>query len=142
MTVVFLFLDLGTKQWMQTHLVPGQTHQVIAQWLDWTLVHNSGVSFSLLSGHWIIVITLQISVIALLVFIYARSRSSFLLDLGYAMLIGGALGNLVNRAILGYVVDFISFRWWPAIFNVADVEIRVGAVLLLVLYLRNRAETH
>jgi signal peptidase II len=58
-----------------------------------------------------------------------------MVQLGFALLLSGALGNLIDRIWLGYVVDFIEFRWWPAIFNIADVEIRGGTLLLLVLYL-------
>lgn len=54
------------------------------------------------------------------------------------MILSGAVGNLVDRIAYGYVTDFIQFRWWPAIFNVADMEIRIGALMLLILFVTKR----
>lgn len=63
-----------------------------------------------------------------------KKKSKFI-TLGFALLLAGALGNLIDRIQYGYVVDFISYRGWPAIFNIADVEIRTGFLLLLIYYL-------
>jgi signal peptidase II len=133
---VFLSLDLLTKRWMEDHLVLEEVNRVIDGWLSWKLIHNSGASFGLFSGHMYSLVTIQLLVTGLIVVFYARSRKSLFVHFGFALLISGALGNLINRIHLGYVVDFISFRFWPAVFNFADIQIRTGIVLLVILYIK------
>ena len=121
---------------MEANLFLGKEVDVIPNWISWELLHNPGASFGLLSGFPSLLVILQIIIILFIIFIYLRSHpKSFSVQLGFALIISGALGNLIDRISLGYVIDFISFRWWIAIFNIADVEIRTGALLLLYFYL-------
>jgi signal peptidase II len=68
-----------------------------------------------------------------------RKRLGVLQHAGFALVVGGALGNLVDRAARGYVVDFIHVRWWP-VFNVADVGVVAGVLMLLVFRARATRE--
>ncbi len=107
--------------------------------LNWTLVHNEGGAFSFLSNHggwqrWFFLIIASGVTIALVEWLRRTARRQWVLCLPLALLIGGAIGNLIDRARLGYVIDFVDVyyeNWhWPA-FNVADSGITVGIVMLI-----------
>ncbi|MFB2549880.1 signal peptidase II [Ensifer soli] len=99
--------------------------------------HNYGVAFSMLSGMegWFIV-GLRLFVVAFVVWLWGRTPAERVLaHLGYAMIIAGALGNIVDRLLLGYVVDYVLFHtetWSFAVFNLADSFISVGAALVVL----------
>nr|WP_232787697.1 signal peptidase II [Spongiibacter nanhainus] len=108
--------------------------------LNMTLHYNTGAAFSMLSdaGGWqrwlFTAIAVGVSVY-LLVWLMRLRREQWLLSMSLAMIVGGALGNLIDRLHLGHVVDFISVHWGASYFptfNVADAAISVGAVLLVL----------
>lgn len=138
---LLLWLDLGTKWWMEAYLKLGQSVPVIPECLSWKLIHNTGVSFGLFSGYTLILIGIQLILVLTIVFVYKNFQpKSFLCWFGFALLLSGSIGNLIDRIRFGYVIDFISFRWWPAIFNIADIEIRTGALLLVYQYLTQKIQ--
>ena len=136
---VVVAADQLSKWWAQTTLTAGDPVEVIGQWLRLTLVFNSGAAFSLGSGG-----TAVISVIALgiLVFLLIRLRTvrNPWWALAFGLMIGGALGNLIDRMLRapgpfrGHVVDFLQLPRWP-VFNVADSAVVAGAILMAVLAL-------
>ncbi len=112
--------------------------------------HNTGIAFSMLDDFGSVgLIAVTLAVMGLVAFIASRTDpAQRLARLGFALIIGGALGNLVDRAWLGYVVDYILFHlpsWSFAIFNLADVFITVGAGLVILdeflVWRRDRART-
>lgn len=124
-------LDQLSKWLVVTHLVPGQSVRVCAI-LDFTYSHNRGVAFGLWSqGGILLPIVAMICIVALLFGGRQYASRSALVMWALALLVGGALGNLFDRIRLGYVVDFIDFRFWP-VFNIADTGIVIGALLLLL----------
>jgi signal peptidase II len=134
-----IFLDAQTKQWASDTLVLYRPQEVTA-WLNWTLAHNYGAAFSLLSDaegwqRWFFVVLAVAVTGVLLVWLFRLRRGEWLQGLAIGLVIGGAVGNLIDRIILGYVVDFIDVHYagwhWPA-FNVADSAISCGVVLLLL----------
>ncbi|WMQ74401.1 MAG: Lipoprotein signal peptidase [Sodalis sp.] len=137
LALVVLALDLGSKQWIMAHFWLGESMSVVS-FINLTYVHNPGAAFSLLAnkGGWqrwaFSAITVIIAVV-LLVMIYRSDKRARLSNAAYAMIIGGALGNLFDRMVHGVVIDFIDFYvgdWhWPT-FNVADAGICIGAVLI------------
>ncbi|MBR6231881.1 MAG: lipoprotein signal peptidase [Alphaproteobacteria bacterium] len=138
--VVFL-LDLGSKFWAMKGLVPHNSFPVFPCF-NLYLTFNRGVSFSLLSaqsakGVWFLIgLTLAIS--ALIIY-FIQKETQTLSRIGLAMVLGGAIGNLIDRIRFGAVVDFLDFYLgtyhWPA-FNIADSAICIGAGLLLFQYMR------
>ena len=105
-----------------------------------TLVRNTGAAFGIFSNHgglfFLIVSCLAVITIA----IFLRKKPvSLPRDLGFALILGGAVGNLIDRVRLGYVVDFFDFRIWP-VFNVADSAITVGALLVIISALSRKRE--
>ena len=147
---VILVLDFYSKQWASQALELYRPKEVLS-WLNLTLAHNYGAAFSFLSDQpgwqrWLF--TILISVISVFLFAWllqlpARERVT---GIALSLVLGGAIGNLIDRVTLGYVVDFIDvYRgdWhWPA-FNVADSAISVGIALLLLdsLVLQRRRST-
>lgn len=140
-------LDQLSKFLVTQHLVLGQSISVLPGWLDLTLVHNTGMAFGLLSGSdWpyksILVTSMAVGAMAAVTY-YALStpRSERWTRHGLALILGGALGNIIDRARVGYVVDFVDVFYgdahWPA-FNVADACICVGVGFLLLESARRR----
>ena len=137
LSAAVVILDQLSKQLMQTVLVPGQSVQV-TPFFDLVLVLNPGAAFSFLSSAsgWqrelFIGIALAASVV--IVFLMRKHAGDRIFCLGLALILGGALGNVVDRVHLGAVVDFLYFHvgqyYWPA-FNLADSAITCGAALLI-----------
>jgi len=139
LVLVVISLDLWTKNMAEAYLVYNQPEFVLPI-LDFTLRYNPGAAFSFLadqSGWQRYFLTGIASIVSLVlaVWIFRLKAQEKLLAVGLALVLGGALGNLYDRVVLGHVVDFISFHWnnwyFPA-FNVADSAISVGAVLLII----------
>lgn len=139
LAVVVILLDQYTKG-LASESLPYAQPQRILSWFDLTLHHNTGAAFSFLhdAGGWqryfFSIVAGAISVV-LVVWLYLLDASQRLLALSLALILGGAIGNLWDRLVLGYVIDFISVhyeqRYFPA-FNIADSAISVGAVLMLL----------
>jgi len=138
-TLVVLVLDLVTKHLALERLPPGRPVPVIDGFFSLTLVMNPGLAFGMLAGtpagwRWLVAL-LSIGALAVLAVVGLRmlSTGGRLTPLALGLIFGGAVGNLIDRARFGAVVDFLDFYWrgyhWPA-FNVADASISVGVVVL------------
>jgi signal peptidase II len=134
---VVLTLDIITKVIAVRLLPPGQPVSIIGDTVTWTLVRNSGAAFSMATGYtW--VLTLIATGVVVGIFWMGRRLVSPWWAVGLGMILGGAMGNLVDRffrapgPLRGHVVDFLSVGWWP-VFNVADPAVVGGAILLVVL---------
>jgi signal peptidase II len=140
LSALIIVLDLWTKQLALEHLRYGQPVVFLEGFWNWTLAYNTGAAFSFLSEasgwqRWFFA-ALAIGISGLLtVWLFRTPRGEWRNALPFALIIGGALGNLVDRVRFGYVVDFIDWHWrgyhWPA-FNIADSAIVVGAIALIV----------
>jgi signal peptidase II len=141
MVLIFLLLDLATKRWMEARLHLGETVPILPDWLSWTLIHNKGASFGMFSDYTSVLAAISFVAILFIVYLYRYTKpKTIVVQFGYALLLAGAIGNWIDRVWQGYVTDFIAFRWWPAIFNLADLEIRGGMLLLIILYFSKRME--
>lgn len=137
--VVGVILDLLTKKWANTSLLYGESVPILPG-LNWTLVYNQGAAFSFLANHdgwqrWFFVAVSSIISIILFVWIRRTKASERLLRVGLVMVLTGAIGNLIDRLMLGYVVDFIHLYYkdyhWP-IFNIADIFVSLGVVFIIL----------
>jgi signal peptidase II len=132
-------LDQGTKAWVVRTLPVLRPLEIASGWVDLVHVRNTGVAFSLLANldpGWVRPLLLLATVLAMaavVAYIWLLPAGGTT-PWGLGLILGGAAGNLIDRARLGYVVDFIDVHWrghhWPT-FNVADVGITVGVALLL-----------
>jgi signal peptidase II len=138
-----ILLDQLTKYWVVQYFVYPNGYKpsisLLGPFLELAYVQNSGVAFSLLSSDSIkfLFIALAIAVIG---YLYWRNREngSLLLKFSFGLVVGGAIGNLIDRFRLSYVIDFIHFQipnlhFDFAVFNIADSAISVGVVLLAFL---------
>ena len=139
--VIWVIADQVTKVMADNSLVYGEITPAIP-FLDFLLSYNRGAAFSFLHDsngwqRWLLTgISLVVSVMVLIWILKAESqKESRLMRLALAFILGGAVGNLIDRALQGYVVDFISVHWGVhrfATFNIADSAISVGAALLVL----------
>ena len=136
---VTLLIDQLTKSAVSTLLAPGQSVPLIPSVLHLTYVQNTGAAFGLLKGMTALFILLSL-VVAVWIIVEVRSKPALPLSRlwALALVLGGAVGNLMDRVRHGYVVDFLDVRIWP-VFNVADSAVTIGVgLLLLPLLLRRR----
>ena len=138
LALMVVALDQWSKASVATALVYAE-QQFVTPWLNLTLVYNTGAAFSFLNdaGGWQrwFFVGLALTVSALLVnwLRFARGARAFMFA-GLALILGGAVGNLIDRLRLGHVVDFIQVHyesWYYPAFNIADSAITVGAALLI-----------
>ena len=133
----FLTIDLATKTWAEIALEIGERQETTVPYLAWQLLYNEGMSFSLLEGYPILVLILNFIAVSVVVFVLIKYiGQSFMWYISGALIIAGGIGNFINRLFSGHVIDFISVKGYPAIFNVADIEIRFGVMLVLILILK------
>jgi len=138
LALLLVLLDQLSKQWISASFSYGEARAVTG-FFNLVLTHNQGAAFSFLASAsgWQRVFFISIALIAIVVIsvLLARHAGEKLFCLSLALILGGAIGNVVDRILLGYVVDFLDFyvaAWhWPA-FNLADSAITVGAVLMIV----------
>jgi signal peptidase II len=130
-----VLLDRATKIFFSKILAAGETIPVIPDVFHFTLVHNTGMAFGLFRDHGVVFIIIPIIAIALLVYNIYYYRENQNLSRSYifafSLILGGAIGNLIDRIFVGHVIDFLDFRIWP-VFNIADSAITVGAVIILI----------
>jgi signal peptidase II len=126
---IVIALDQITKNTIAAGITPGD-HQKFLPGI--TLVHdrNSGVAFTLFAGGGALVLVITFAALSLLIGYFARRPERPLLWLPTGMLVGGAIGNLIDRIAHGAVTDWIQLPHWPA-FNVADISITFGVLTLL-----------
>lgn len=124
-----LALDQGIKAWALTSLVLGESRPYLGGLVRLTRVHNPGGAFGLFPQHTGAFIAVSAAVVAVLGAILLLGRWRGTAGAGSALLLGGAVGNLVDRVRWGYVLDFFEIPGFP-VFNVADAAIVVGAGLL------------
>lgn len=130
-------LDQATKALVESRLVPGQDVEVLGP-LELTLSHNSGVAFGLASGGGARLVLLTAVALAVIAFVFSRNPTRPGMWVAAGLLAGGALGNLADRIRVDAVTDYIAIASWPA-FNVADIAVTAGVLLLAFSYLREPA---
>jgi signal peptidase II len=148
-TIVAL-LDQATKLWILSIMLPrppGERFISVAPFFDIVLVWNRGVSFGLFNNNGAlnaIAFSLLAGVIVVVLLVWLKRARTPMIANGVGLVIGGAVGNVIDRLRIGAVVDFLDFHvagWhWPA-FNVADAAICIGVGLLLLDSLLGRGET-
>lgn len=127
-----VLLDQLTKALAETFLTPGLSQPVLPNLFHLTLVENRGIAFGLFQGaEKILFLIITVSVLVLVVVGFrseaARPRNQW----GIGLILGGAVGNWIDRIRVGAVIDFLDFRIWP-VFNLADTAITVGVGLFLL----------
>ena len=121
--------DRVSKVICRQYLRPLGSIPVIKGVFHLTYVENTGAAFGMLQGNtWFLILTSVLVSAVVAYLIWKVKPENRYVKLSLALILGGALGNLVDRVLLGYVVDFLDFRIWP-VFNIADSCVVVGAIL-------------
>jgi signal peptidase II len=130
--VAVFMLDRATKVLVQHYLPVDAPHPVVGHLVYLTHTQNTGAAFSLAPSVGGLFLVLA-GIVSVAIILYNRrlAPGEVLLRVGLGMIMGGALGNAIDRAVAGSVTDFIDLRWWP-VFNVADSFIVVGAAVSAV----------
>lgn len=139
-TLVFV-LDQASKFYFEGTLQLYQQIVIIPDLFSWTLAYNTGAAFSFLAGQsgwqrWLFALIAVVVSVVLVVWLKRLKPNETWLAAALALVLGGALGNLVDRVLFGHVIDFILVhwqnRWYFPAFNLADSAITVGAIMLVI----------
>jgi signal peptidase II len=139
LTALVILFDQLTKHWAQVALTLYSPHELLGVF-NLTLAYNQGAAFSFLAGasgwqRWFLAALAIVASLVLIIWLARLKPGEKWLAASLALILGGALGNLIDRLQHGYVVDFLDFHWgfhhFPA-FNLADSAITLGAILLVI----------
>ena len=126
---IILTLDQLTKFLASKNLELNNPLPIIKGVFNLTLVYNRGAAFGIFKNQFYLFILSSIAAVILIYSVLKKNKRNNLYTFSLSLILGGALGNLIDRIFLGYVVDFLDFRIWP-VFNFADSAITLGALLL------------
>lgn len=131
--VILIAGDQVSKYFISQNLAFAQPVTIIPGFLEFKYIHNTGISFGFFKDmRWIVVAVTSIVIAGFLYYLLVKKPQPALLKAAIILIIAGGAGNLADRVIFGYVVDFLLFPldWFPFVFNVADCYVSVGGVLL------------
>lgn len=134
-TTLLIIIDLIVKHFIQQYIPLGDIHHLIPGILDITYVQNTGAAFSIFSNSYIFLLIIRLSIVCCITVFLLFSYRKIDLFIRYSLylILAGALGNVVDQIIFKYVRDMFSFAFIEfAVFNVTDIYITVGCVLLLI----------
>ena len=138
--VFLLLLDIGTKQWALRYLAVEGDITVIKGFFNLAYLENRGAAFGILQNKQIfLIIITSIIILGMLYYVFILRPESKLLNWSLYLIIAGAVGNLIDRSLFGFVVDFLEFHYknyyFPT-FNLADVFVVIGTGLLIIYVLK------
>lgn len=139
LTLLCLIIDQVTKHWVASTFDYQETLSVLP-FFNLYYTHNEGAAFSFLANQggwqrWFFTAIASIASIVFLVWMGKTPKQQRLLSIAFALILSGAVGNLIDRALFGYVIDFLDFYWGDshfAAFNIADSVIFIGAALMIL----------
>ncbi len=146
--IPMLILDWISKWLVQLHITQmTEVIPIIPGFFNLRHDRNTGAAFGVLAGHRILLILITFAALAFIFAYYLRFKEIRWMQISLGFLLGGAIGNFIDRVRLGEVIDFLQFGiaskrlFWPT-FNIADVSVCIGAGMLIVYLFRNREETY
>jgi signal peptidase II len=139
-TLPVIILDQATKLFVQAHMALYQSIAIIPNYLDLTYTLNPGAAFSMLADApaWVreaFLLSMAAAAIVVLIVLIVRSERVSINSIAFALILGGAAGNLIDRAVRGRVIDFMRAHYYDLnypVFNVADSAISIGVVLIIL----------
>ena len=138
-SLIIFILDQITKSLISTYLKLNESIEIIKDFFYIRYINNKGASWGILENNRILLIGLSIIAIIMIIRYSYFFKKTKLNTYGFGLLLGGILGNLSDRLIFGYVkdfLDFIIFRYDFPVFNIADISILIGVVLLIISILK------
>ena len=136
---VILAADRVLKNYIDAHFLLHESQPLIDGLISLLYVQNKGAAFSMLSGQrWFLLAVALVTVGGILYYRY-RFKPQKQMNMALGCIVGGAVGNMIDRFLYGYVIDYVSIGWWP-VFNLADVAIVCGGAWLFLLILLSKEE--
>ena len=135
-SIIALVLDILTKQLVINTMIEHQSITIIENFISITFAKNTGVAFSFLEGKVPLIIIMTSIVIIFILKYIKTTKPNKIESICYGLVLGGAIGNLLDRLIYGYVIDYLDFNLFGysfPIFNLADTFIVIGIIILLIL---------
>lgn len=144
--LILVGADQLSKYLIDSYMLEGETIPIINDFFHITYVKNRGIAFGMFQGKLdIISIATIIAIVAIAYYLYReKNKLSMVEKMGFIYILAGAIGNMIDRAFRGFVVDMVDFRGiWSYVFNLADVWINIGVIFVLLdqLILRKKRET-
>lgn len=134
--IVIFLIDLLSKHIVMKSISLNESIDIIKNFFRLTYTHNDGAAFGIFGGKTIFILIVSFFVLSYLLFeLFRNKKANRTIDLGITLIIGGLLGNLIDRLYFGYVRDFLDFKIFNydfAIFNIGDTAIVIGATLFLI----------
>ena len=134
-SVFVILFDQVTKFWVLHQYAVGDTFGLIPGILEFCYVENYGSAMGIVSNaRWPLVIGTAIAIIACVFFLFSKKCTGKIMPCAFGLVVGGGIGNLIDRVFLGYVVDFVRFpiSWFHYSFNIADCAVCLGCGLLVL----------
>jgi len=132
LALVVLVIDQVIKYFIHSSMYLGQSIPLLNGFVQLTYVRNTGAAFSLFLGFSPYLIVVGIAAVAAIIYFHFRSaKKDYYLQTALAFILGGSLGNLLDRILRSYVVDYIDFKFFP-VFNLADIMINIGVLLIII----------
>ena len=136
LALAVIIVDRMVKFYITELLEVGEVVPVIGSFFQITRLNNMGAAFGMLQGwSWFFIIA-AVAVLGIIMISYDRIIQNRLLVFATAFILGGTVGNMLDRVFFGHVIDYINIAFWPS-FNLADMSLTVGAVLLVIYFVTN-----
>ena len=142
-TLLFLSIDIISKLIIDNFFNLNETKVIINNFFSLTKVYNTGASWNILTGYRLILIIITLIILVLLILYQNKFKENKRNILAFSLLYGGIIGNLLDRLIYGYVIDFLDFNIFGydyPVFNIADICIVLGIILLIIAILKKEDE--
>ena len=140
--IIVILIDLISKSLVTNLMNEYESIQIIPHFFKITYAKNIGVAFSMLEGNRPLIIIATILIISIIVNYISNKTLNFKEQLSIGLILGGAIGNLIDRIIYGYVIDFLDFKiinYNYPIFNIADSAIVVGVIIYLIINIKHES---
>lgn len=138
-SLIALIIDIISKRLVINFMFPDMSINIISNFFSLTYAKNEGIAFSLLDGKVDFIVIMSVIIIGMLIKYLKDNKVEKVEQIAYGLLIGGALGNLLDRILYGYVIDFLDFNifgYHYPIFNFADTFIVIGILILIIFSFR------
>ncbi len=134
--IFIVVCDQIIKMFISNRFIYGQSMPIIKNIFHLTYVKNTGAAFGIFQNqNLFFIITSFVVIILMLIYINIGDKKHFWFKIAAALILGGAIGNLIDRVRVGYVIDYLDFRIWP-VFNLADSSVVIGAGIIVLLFLQ------
>ena len=138
-SIIGLIIDILTKLFMISKLPLGKSKVIIDKFFSFTMVHNTGGAFGIFSNNTILLLIISVLFVVGFIYYIEKNKAGKLEEICYGMILSGIVGNMLDRLIRGYVIDFLDFKIFGydyPVFNFADIFIVVGVILLIIIYIK------